>query len=143
MKRNALPAQRTTSADAPLIATQKADTLPPVLLEQATLSEGIYVIFKDDSTPIRAAYDPKQVNPAVAEAMLRLELGRRHDVPAGLVISVGGSLALAPLPDGEPLRVERQDDSGLHVTLDTAQADLDTVLELLERAHEEKTGARA
>lgn len=109
----------------------------PVLLEEADLDPGVYVMFNAEKNPVRAAYDPKQNSHAGAEALLRVELGRRNR-PVGVVVSVGGSLVLGKTPDGEPLHVEELSDGKTRMTLDTAMVPLDRALALLQQVRAEK-----
>ncbi|MFF7690587.1 hypothetical protein ACFZB6_31180 [Streptomyces syringium] len=110
---------------------------PPVVLEEADLDDGVLVVFTQRPNLVRAAYDPAQTSRATAEAALRTELGRRHRRPVGAVISVGGVLTLAPLPDGEPIRFTVDADGRTRFILDTAQVPLAEALRLLQQVRAE------
>ncbi|MFE5873017.1 hypothetical protein ACFQ6V_30800 [Streptomyces roseifaciens] len=105
----------------------------PVVLEEADLDEGIYVIFAEHKNMVRAAYDPAQTPRPMAEAVLRAELGRRHGRPVGAVITVGGVLTLAKLPTGEPIHCTTGADGRTRFVLDTSQVPLPEALQLLQR----------
>ena len=113
-----------------------AEASSPVLLEEADLDPGVYVIFNAEKNPVRAAYDPSQNSHAAAEALLRVELSRRNR-PVGVVVSIGGSLALGQTPDGEPLHVQELPDGTTRMTLDTAMVPLDRALALLQQIRAE------
>lgn len=126
-------------ADSPAPSTE---TLPAVLLEEAVLDRGILAVFKEypGRGVIRAAFDPGQCDAATAESLLRGELAhRRGGVPVGMVVGVGGPLVLAPLPEGEPARVEATGDGGTRLIVDTWQVSLDEVLEVCRQVRAERT----
>lgn len=106
-----------------------------VLLEEADLDDGVYVMF--NAAGDRAAYDPKQNSHAGAEALLRVELGRRNR-PVGVVVSIGGSLVLGQTPDGEPLHIEQLPDGKTRMTIDTTMVPLEQAAALIQRARAEK-----
>lgn len=120
---------------------------PHVVLEEGELSDGTMVVIGHRrylaGEAFRAVYDPLHVTVERAEVMVRVELGRRLPYPVGLVISVGGSLHLTRLPEGEPLRVVEQDDGRTRFELDTEQVPLVEALKLLQEARYRKKETRA
>ena len=109
-------------------------TTTPVLLEEADLDDGVYLVYNDKD---RAAHDPKQISQAAAEALLRVELGHRGR-PVGVVVSVGGSLVLGQTPDGTALHIEQLPDGKTRMTIDTTVLPLDQVARLIQQVRAEK-----
>ncbi|PAU44547.1 hypothetical protein CK936_34245 [Streptomyces albireticuli] len=130
--------KRTETVGTPVrVEPAVAGTTAPVVLEEADLDANIYVVFSEHQNVVRAAYDPAQTPRAMAEAVLRAELGRRHGRPVGAVITVGGVLVLAKLPAGEPIRLTTGADGRTRFVLDTAQVPLTEALRLLQQVRAE------
>lgn len=141
---NPLPATLTVADDEPIPyhLAEPFTPLRPLAMQPRAFSEDMHVLVSEfnPDRPTLVQYDPAQISAEIAEATVRCELDACTEPPHGLVVCSGGSLILAPLPEGEPMRVTALPDGTLRSILDTGQAPAQQALELLRRKREENAG---
>ncbi|RLL68166.1 hypothetical protein [Streptomyces sp. Z26] len=111
-----------------------------IYLDEQQHDTGILAVLSGRDDTFHAKYDPRQTTVDAVDPLLRAELAWHEKPPKKLIISTGGTLAVAPLPEGEPMRIVERGDGGVHVVLDTAQAPAEEVKALLASARAEKAG---